>query len=68
MDPLATLREIRELMGLDEGATVTSVAALSYASNLGSDSQRDRLLELIEALEDWIGKGGFRPSGWISNR
>jgi hypothetical protein len=51
MDPDATLSEMRELAN-DLGAT-------------GSfEGDADRLAELVQALDEWLSKGGFFPKAW----
>lgn len=50
MDPDATLREMRELVG-----------------TFNEDPEcfdPHRLVELVEALDEWLVGGGFLPSAW----
>ena len=49
MDPNATLKEIREIIKLHNDSNAPDLS---------------RLVELIEALDEWISNGGFRPEGW----
>ncbi len=49
MDPNATLRELREMIG---------------DSDPHSAARSRRYAELIESLDDWLSSGGFLPSDW----
>jgi hypothetical protein len=49
MDPNETLREIRELVR--PGAEA-------------QDPDGARLSELVQALDEWLSKGGFAPAEW----
>lgn len=51
MDPTANLKE-----QLHIAARVRAGLAASY--------EVDRLAELVEALDEWICKGGFLPKQW----
>ena len=51
MDPDATLKEIRELL------EIWKVEAF-HAEEV------ERLAELVEALDEWLSKGGFLPKAW----
>lgn len=52
MDPNATLREIRELIKV-------------WTPRSGLDPEDcHQLVQLIEALDGWISKGGFLPDAW----
>lgn len=57
MDPNANLAEqkriARRLLALDR--PLVEIAA-----------DASRLAELVEALDEWITKGGFLPSAWTS--
>ena len=53
MDVNATLQEIRDLVG---------------ESQSGCEIDTDRLVELIEALDTWISRGGFLPKAWQTRR
>jgi hypothetical protein len=62
MDPNATLAEIRQL-----------VQRIELESKYGDEwegktrkvaDMASRLAELIKALDEWLSKGGFRPSAW----
>ncbi len=55
MDPQATLKEIRELC--------TEWHDPEYAGDPVSDMAR--LVELTEALDEWLVKGGFPPPQWL---
>ncbi len=52
MDPNATLTELRGLV------------QESYAEALTED-ETHRLCDLVEALDEWITKGGHLPSAWM---
>ena len=56
MDPNANLEELRELIALNANRP-------DGARDLRPD-EVDRLCELVEALDDWLSKGGFLPSAW----
>lgn len=56
MDPNANLRQQREIVRI-------------HNTLEGSDIQlspriMDRLVELVEALDEWLTKGGFMPDAW----
>lgn len=58
MDPNANLAEQRRLAGAireaaDAGVTEWGTTAI-------------RLAELVEAMDEWMSKGGFLPEAWIS--
>lgn len=54
MDPNATLTELREL------------AAYNLNDQRLDRPETDRLTELFIALDEWIAKGGFLPSEWVT--
>jgi len=57
MDPNTTLAEALEL------------AQAILSGELSADSQLDaseRLAEKVQALDDWITRGGFLPGAWQS--
>jgi hypothetical protein len=61
MDPNATLAE---MVGLAE------VIQKDYEDEDGNGVDQDdanRLAELVEALNNWIRKGGFLPTAWQDN-
>ena len=51
MDPNVTLAQIRELVSENEYRDL-------YAD------ETDRLVELVQSLDQWISKGGFLPADW----
>lgn len=51
MDPDACLEEIRDLVGK------------GHIEDLREDFER--LCELVEALDDWVSKGGRLPKAWL---
>lgn len=57
MDPNANMREQREL--------AESIAAgFDDDDNPPDMDDARRLAELVLALDEWLSKGGFRPSRW----
>ena len=56
MDPNATLRELRELLGGDHSGSLDPETA--------SMDDLCRMEELWQALDQWIGRGGFLPDAW----
>jgi hypothetical protein len=59
MDPNETLRLLREaITGYDEAALSSADAANAAA---------ERIIELFEALDGWLSKGGFAPADWIAD-
>lgn len=56
MDPNATLKNIREAVGELRNQDDDGV--------LDDTSQVGFLLESVEALDEWLGKGGFLPTAW----
>lgn len=55
MDPDVTLAEIRELIAQD------------YRSELARDDVC-ALIERVEALDNWLKRGGFLPKVWQTRR
>jgi hypothetical protein len=53
MDPTQNLKEIRELCG-----------AFERTPQECSANDAVRLAELVDALDDWICRGGFLPRQW----
>ena len=66
MDPTANLVELRELIAeyraREEKANRELVAPQHQAEDF------DRIMELFEALDEWIMKGGFLPEDWARER
>ncbi len=64
MDPDANLRELRDLAARG--------AAYYEGEDVDCDSWGDmsayRLIELIQALDEWLSKGGFLPRTWRANQ
>ncbi len=60
MDPDACLAELRQLCTeqwtADDELGETGLATADYRA--------ERMAELIEALDEWIGRGGFLPEAW----
>lgn len=56
MDPDANLKAQRDLVkSLREGA--------EYGQPF-DEVDVDRLLELVQALDEWVSRGGFLPKAW----
>lgn len=55
MDPNATLADIRALIGIQKDGELESY-------------QVDRLCDLVDALDEWIIKGGLLPKTWQPSR
>lgn len=56
MDPNATLEEIRQIIQRADNECAA-----------GNDLQladAHRLLDCVQALDEWISKGGFLPKAW----
>lgn len=54
---------------MDPTATLVSIRALIKVINENNDSERweelaDSLAEVVEALDQWMAKGGFLPVQW----
>jgi hypothetical protein len=56
MDPDATLAEIRTL----------NEKAANYGELSGDEA--NRLVELVESLDEWLTNGGFLPTPWNALR
>lgn len=56
MDPNANLEEIRE--------TIKSLRGHENDSDAKIATDGERLADLVEALDEWISKGGFVPTEW----
>lgn len=59
MDPNAALAEIRELLAQDRRQL--------DAGGLHRDDAAT-LMERLEALDEWLSKGGFLPADWGQHR
>lgn len=57
MDPDETLRQIRAL------CNEIAMAAAAERAELA-----EQLAERVEALDEWMTKGGFAPAAWRDNR
>lgn len=74
MDPNATLEEIRRLVAdlrvlIDDQdelgeAGEDGTLALGETWLLEIAEKGDRLIELVQAMDDWLRKGGFLPTAW----
>lgn len=60
MDPNATLMELRALAQahMDEGPEETGLDVADAV----------RMAELVQALDEWITRGGFLPDAWQKGR
>jgi len=58
MDPDANLAELRR--EITEYIRIADVADRQFDE--GPDA--DRIVELVQALDEWISKGGFLPVAW----
>jgi hypothetical protein len=56
MDPNANLQEQREIVRWLLDINEENADELS--------KKTDRLAQLVEALDDWLSKGGFPPKAW----
>lgn len=56
MDPNATLKRILELV-----EEIHSTDNPNYLANRAPE-----LAEAVEALDEWLSRGGFLPTRWIS--
>ena len=61
MDPDACLKQIRELISTINEAETDG----KFLDDLASEIHQ--LVECVEALDDWINKGGFLPAQWAAN-
>lgn len=56
MDPNAALADIRE-----------AIREYEEAGSLGSETEAtERLVERVQALDEWASKGGFLPAAWTT--
>lgn len=56
MDPNATLASLREMIAeINDGKPAGSATAVRFA-------------ELVEALNEWLERGGFLPTDWQASR
>lgn len=51
MDPNKTLKDLREIVSL-------------YNEGDADHWEIERAVELVEALDEWLSKGGFLPEAW----
>lgn len=56
MDPNANLEEIRELCSV--------IGEMQSPLDQHIIETSDRLVELLEAMDEWLSKGGFLPDAW----
>lgn len=56
MDPNATLTAIRDIV------------AKTYTEHGAGTGDLAQLVDLVEALDGWLAKGGFTPAAWASIR
>jgi hypothetical protein len=61
MDPNETLRRLRELLSTRQNLDLDDPDNDQELIRVGDD-----IAELVEALDDWITKGGFLPKDWAS--
>lgn len=59
MDPNAALARIRELMSPPVGMRITAYERGQRTSEM---------YRLVADLDEWLSKGGFLPSAWLSGR
>ncbi|CAB4131449.1 hypothetical protein UFOVP276_204 [uncultured Caudovirales phage] len=57
MDPNETLNQLRESVK-DWYANTLPVNSVEAIAELG------RVIELVQAMDDWLSKGGFLPNDW----
>jgi hypothetical protein len=55
MDPNANLEEMRRIAGRAE-------------RNEPEPNDHARICELVDALDDWLSRGGFLPAAWARGR
>lgn len=65
MDPDANLKEQRELAAKIIRGTDESDDRLLSEKMDEFVTDADRLAELVQALDEWLTKGGSLPKGWI---
>lgn len=63
MDPNATLAEIRRII-----LRITSNNDGQWQGEDLKKQDRDRLVELTQAMDEWLSKGGFLPDQWSGGR
>lgn len=54
---------------MDPNATLTELRALTAANRdreFVSDHDATRIIELVDALDEWLTRGGFLPSAWAA--
>ena len=63
MDPIANLREQRELIARIRFRLERAdpIAGISDANRAANEDDAERLVELVEALDEWRRTGGFDP-------
>ena len=59
MDPNATLSELRDLL--------LSMQETRERAEVVDPEDIDRSIELFNALDAWIGRGGFLPTAWLTS-
>lgn len=53
---------------MDPDLTLTSIREELVTHHLGRDADVARLVELVEALDEWLSTGGFLPAAWRPGR
>ncbi len=64
MDPEANLREQRKLAA----EIVSAPDPVDEAGYIELDERANRLADLVQALDEWLTKGGFLPADWRKGR
>lgn len=57
MDPNAALAEIREIVKNTHDARYVTFEKIEH--------ELERLVDLIDGLDNWLSKGGFKPRDWL---
>lgn len=63
MDPTETLKELRTRVFY---AQANRESGLTFP-DVDPDENNARILELFQALDSWLTRGGFMPAQWISS-
>ena len=66
MDPTANLDEQRtiaaDILAVWDGCNADGTLTADQAEHIGNQAQR--LADLVEALDEWICRDGFKPRQW----
>ena len=49
---------------MDPNAALTEIREITARATAGKSFDADKLAELVDGLDQWLSRGGFRPDAW----